>query len=54
MMFGQVKGPRCVGRPINIWNDIVVSDVRCLNMTHAYRYAQNKPAWQDKTCPKHK
>ncbi len=34
-------------------NDIVVSDLQCLNITRPYWDAQNKPAWRDKTCATH-
>ena len=33
--------------------DIVVSGCQSSNMAHAYRDAQNKPAWQDKTSATH-
>ena len=52
-MLGRVKGPRCVVGPKKIWNDIVVSDFQCVNITCAYHDVQNKPAWQDKTCATH-
>ena len=42
-MFGQVKGHVCVGPPLNIWNDIVVSDLHCLIITYIYFDGQNKP-----------
>ena len=32
---------------------IAVSDYQCLSIIHAYRDAQNKPAWRDKTCATH-
>ena len=36
-----------VGRPRRLRNDIAVSDSQCLNITCAYRAAQNKPAWRE-------
>ena len=36
-----------------IWYDILVSNFQCLNIKHAYRDAQIKPAWRNKTCAAH-
>ena len=38
----------CLMQEVKIWNDIVVSDFS-VSITHA----ENKPAWQDKTCASH-
>ena len=53
MMFGQVKGTKCRGRPRSIWNDVVLCDLHHLNIRRPFRDAQDKPAWRARTCATH-
>ena len=46
MLFGQVKGPGHVGKPVKTWNDVVLSDIHCLSISCPYEVAQNKSAWR--------
>ena len=50
MLFGQVKVPGHVGKPIKIWKDVVLSDIHHLSISHPYQFAQNKSAWRARTC----
>ena len=53
MMYGQVAGPNCRGKPRTVWNDVVLSDVQKLKLNHHRRDAQNKPVWRELTCVAH-
>ena len=49
VLYGQVKGRGVVGRPREIWNDVLLSDTQSLKITRPHSDAQNKSAWKEKT-----
>ena len=50
MMFGQLKGSGHVGKPREIWNKVVLSDIYHVSVSCLRQVAQNKPTWQAQTC----
>ena len=51
--FNQVKCARCSGEPRNIWHGTVKSDLNSSHICSAFHDAQDKPAWQARTCATH-
>ena len=50
LFFGEVKGARPPGCPRSSFNDAVLRDCPNCHINRAYRDAQNKLVWRDKTC----
>ena len=50
LLFGEVKGLRPPGRPRSSFNGVVVYDCQTCSISRAYRDAQDKLLWRDKTC----
>ena len=50
LVFGQVKGS-CPSDAQLSYNDVASSDCHECRITRAYRDAQNRLLWRDKTCP---
>ena len=49
-MVGQVKGPGHVGKPRDIWNNVVLSEIHRVSIYRPYQVAQNKSAQRAQTC----
>ena len=49
VMVGQVKGPGHVGKPRDIWDNMDLSDIHHVCVSHPYPVAQNKSAWRAQT-----
>jgi len=50
LMHGQLVGQNCHDKPRTVWNNVVLSDFRKLNVNRCTYDALNKPVRRELTC----